>query len=664
VRRLLPAIVAAAAYVVMAMHGAAHSSGTYDEFVHVTAGYSYSAYNDYRLDPENGNWPQRLIALPLFLGGTEFPSLDQPAWRASDMWTLSDELFFGPGRDTAGMLRSSRMVVAVFGALLAMLVFLWSRSLYGTAGGWVSLLVFAFSPTMLAHGGLATSDLIGAAFFTAAVWALWTVLHRVNARSVGVSVLATGAAFLSKLSAPALIPISLLLVMVRSIAGKPLSVRWRTRTTMLHSRRRQGAAIAGLVVVHIVFVWLLIWASYGFRYSAFGAGLAGQHDFIDSWSDVLSDRTATTGLLEWSRDHRILPEAYLYGIASVDAYAQHRSAFLNGRVVTGRVSGFFPYLTLAKTTIPALILLGLVPVTLLWRRRHADSDDPEPPSGGFSLYALTPLLVLIGVYWVFALSSSLNIGHRHLMPMMPAAIVLLGASGYAIERAFARRSVGTVVPAMLVIGLVLWHVGESVRIAPHYLAYFNELDGGPDSAYQHVVDSSLDWGQDLPTLQTWLAEQGLSGEKHDPVYLSYFGTARPEAYGVRATPLPSFPDHWSPHEPEPLQPGVYCISATMLQGVYLTPQAPWTAHNESDYQALLYNLRLFDSTAAEPRTRAALLRQTGPDFWLKVFHAFEQHRLARLTSYLRRRAPDAEVGHSILVYRVDAAELGRALQPN
>ena len=71
-----------------------------------------------------------------------------------------------------------------------------------------------------------------------------------------------------------------------------------------------------------------------------------------------------------------------------------------------------------------------------------------------------------------------------------------------------------------------WHVAESNTIRPDYLAYFNQLAGGPSEAYKHLADSSLDWGQDLPALKQWLEREGLQQPGAGNVYLSYFGTAR------------------------------------------------------------------------------------------------------------------------------------------
>lgn len=293
------------------------------------------------------------------------------------------------------------------------------------------------------------------------------------------------------------------------------------------------------------------------------------------------------------------------------------------------------------------------------------------------LYAITPLLMLIGVYWAFALTTHLNIGHRHLLPVIPAAMVLAGAAGPSLARVFDRRrelaswrsrpwkglggDARATVARALAGFLLIWHAFESMRIAPHYLAYFNPLDGGPRQAYRHLVDSSLDWGQDLPGLKKWLDREGLQGPNHPPVYLSYFGTARPQYYDIDAKLLPGFSDRWVPRVPEPLTGGVYCISATMLQGVYLTAPGAWSSESEERYQITLANLRILESTANDERARAALLRQTGEELWWKVFHAMEQLRFARLAAHLRLREPDAQIGYSILIYRLADADVARAL---
>jgi hypothetical protein len=219
-----------------------------------------------------------------------------------------------------------------------------------------------------------------------------------------------------------------------------------------------------------------------------------------------------------------------------------------------------------------------------------------------------------------------------------------------------------VLSAALVVGLLGWHVVEALRISPNFLAYFNVLAGGPDEGYKHLVDSSLDWGQDLPGLKEWLDREGLQGPNHPPVYLSYFGSSHPRYYKIDANDLPGFPDRWTARVPGPLTGGVYAISATMLQAVYLL-EAPgaWRPEYEKRYQDVLYNIRVYDSTRVDSTARAALRKQTGDDFWIKNFHLFERLRFARLAAYLRKREPDTNIGHSILIYRLTDDEVAKAI---
>ena len=119
-------------------------------------------------------------------------------------------------------------------------------------------------------------------------------------------------------------------------------------------------------------------------------------------------------------------------------------------------------------------------------------------------------------------------------------------------------------PAAVVGLLAAWHLGAALWIHPHYLAYFNELAGGPARGYRILVDSSLDWGQDLRGLKPYMEAHGIPRVK-----LSYFGTADPAYYGIACDLLPSYLP--LPREVvRTFAPGdVLAISATNLQGVYL-----------------------------------------------------------------------------------------------
>lgn len=602
-----------ALYWLLAITSACRKGPAFDELPHLTAGYSYWQTGDFRLNPENGWLPQSWAALPLLAGGFRFPALDQPAWWTSDKWALGVEWFYGSGNDPDALLLRGRMMIALLGVGLGGLVYAWSRQLFGPAGGMISLVLFAFSPSMLAHGGLVTSDLAAALTLSASVWSLWTLLHRVAPLPFLGCAVATAAFFLSKMSAPLLIPIAALLVTIRWLRRRPLA-------------SEAGVIGASLVALALV-VFTLLWAAFGFRYSAFAEAEAGRDRLAIGWSRLIDSTGVARRPIELARDHRLLPEAYLYGAAHVAGLAHRgQAAFMNGRLSETGWRTFFPYCLLVKTPLGvfAVLLLAALACFPRWR----------PPGGPQGLaYRTAPLWVLLAVWWAASIAVPLNIGHRHILPTYPAMFVLAGASSLwaKARRLWVARSV------WLCLALL---AAESLRTWPHYLAYFNALAGGPRQGYRHLVDSSLDWGQDLPGLKRWLDREGAGAT---PLYLSYFGTGSPGHYGIEATWLPSVLrieggkiNHGEADPPIALGGGVYCISATMLQSVYGPVRGPWTPAKEQKY------------------------RQVSSD-WVREYRLFDGLRLAKLCAFLREREPDDQVGHSILIYRLTDDDVRRAL---
>ncbi|HXG09018.1 MAG TPA: hypothetical protein VNK04_04450, partial [Gemmataceae bacterium] len=175
----------------------------------------------------------------------------------------------------------------------------------------------------------------------------------------------------------------------------------------------------------------------------------------------------------------------------------------------------------------------------------------------------------------------------------------------------------------------------------------------------------LDWGQDLPGLKRYLDERGWQGRGHPPVYLAYFGTGHPPHYRIDAIPLFRFHEFLPDRYPVPLTGGVYCISATVLQAVYLHAPGPWIRSHEQLYQLLSELMRMYEQDpAGRPallERAASLLGQFGIGTWGDVFDLYEHVRLARLCAYLRQREPDDQVGYSILIYRLTDADVDKAL---
>lgn len=653
----LLAVLALAAFAAMATLAARRNGITFDEPAHVTAGRAYWLASDYRLQPENGLLPQRLEGLPAAVANAPFPTATQTAWREADVWGVARAYLFGSGTDAMEIVFPARLVSVALGVLLLALAWRWSASIWGERGGLATLALGAFCPHLLAHGSLATSDAAAALGFTAALLAWWRVLHRVTLARLAAAALATAFVALSKYSAVLLAPVVVALAVLRLTRRASLPVTLGARARRVDGAARAAVLGSALVLVALA-TWAGIWAGYGFRYAAAPEG--DEARFAMPWSEVLIEQPRRSGsvmadgvtatdtvelrpgvvqhAVRLARAHRLLPEAYLYGLAFVDRFSRHRLAYFAGEFRERGWLEFFPAAFLLKTTLPALALVVLA--WLAWSR-HARRARMA--------YRLAPLAALTVVYWAAAIASHLNIGHRHLLPLYPALYIFCGAA--ALLR---WRPMGALASV-----LVVWHGADSLAVRPHYLTFFNGLAGGPAGGHRFLVDSSLDWGQGLPELRRWL-DAHAGGAR---VYLSYFGSDEPARLGIRATRIgDGYFDHSDSRPVLPaLEPGLYCVGATMLHRVYTSVRGPWSDGYETEYRRLALWLR-------ERQTNPGAERQGSgdrplDDFGRKLELArLEQLRFGRLCRYLERRTPDAVVANSVFVYRLTAAEIAQALR--
>ncbi|HEY1849141.1 MAG TPA: hypothetical protein VGG37_08035 [Opitutaceae bacterium] len=601
---------------------------TGDEIAHLTAGYSYWKTDDYRLQPENGNLPQRWAAIPLLHRGLKFPTQVQNAWRISDVWDIGFQWFYTQGNDLAAMLRAGRRMIALFGVATGLLVFFWARRLHGDLAGVLAAVLFAFCPTMLANGALITSDMTACFMFLAAVTAFWAMARRLTAWSVLLFGAVLGLLCVAKFSAPLIAPMCAILFAVRVVKGDPLPCGWPWRRVL--AGRAAGAwALVGATLAACALAIGVIWASYGFKYPMYRHYEEGRIRSLVGW-DVLEDQGGPmVGVFELVRTHHLLPESYIYGFAHTYRFSRYRKAFLNGEYRSKGWVEFFPWTVAMKTPLALFGLMGLAAAAAAARRRSArDWLD--------RLYEWSPLLSLFAVYWAFSLTSGLNIGHRHIMPVYPVFFVM--AAGAAAWFGQAPRWA-----AACVAGLAVWFAAESVWIRPHYISYFNEVIG-PRDAWMHIVDSSVDWGQDLPTVKAWLDAHPPEG----PVLISYFGSGDPQYYGIRAKRVGDANFDLRPRSaPAILTGGTWIISVTQFQQVYTEARGRWDGQKEAQYRKML--------------ARVLELERTHGKMTFREASVFEAYQFGRLCEYLRHRRPVAELAYTFLVFRVTDAEVLKAL---
>lgn len=662
----------------MAVSASTKMGVTADEVVHLTGGYSYWKFNDYRLQPENGTLPMRLAALPLLDMDLKFPALTDRDWLNSKVNLVGEKFFYQLGNPLDEMLLRGRAAIALLGVLTCWLTWRWARGLFGPGAGLMALALVTFCPAMLAHGALITSDMAFTACSLAALTAVWRLLHRASSGWLLLASLAVGACFLSKMSGAIIVPLIGLLWLLRVWRGTPLVVTLIGRTRWLRGRARIALATLGLLLVTAAGSLTIVWANYSFRYEAFNRQVSDANGYYFGW-DVLLEKaqipwsdesvlaqfapkirtlepTGMTRLVSALRDWRVLPEPYLWGFAHTYKFSRERPAFFMGEYRKTGWRLFFPVAFLMKTPLGTLLLFGSGVGALAWALRRPRSAARPPGRSrwirltGSPLYKAAPLLLFFIVYWIMAVRMTLNLGHRHILPVYPAFYVLA-----ATAVLWAATRAGRTIAIALGLAVAL-HAADSLRARPFYISYFQPLIGGPEKAYHYFVESSLDWGQGLPALTAWLKQKQASGDKL-PVTLTYFGADSPRARQLDVTRFgDEMNDSGARVFPAQVRGGWFAISATYYQCTFLPIRGTWAEPQEGVYRHVMAELlRLGPKQADLPAIERQKLSQLAMDYEFLQF--------ARLSRWLhvQRREPLQLIGGSILLFRLTDEEVGAAL---
>ena len=118
-----------------------------------------------------------------------------------------------------------RSMTAVVGGALCLLIFICSNRLFGPIAGLISELLAVFDPNLLGHSALVTADVTAAFFFTAAAWSYFRLLRFVNTRSFVITALSWSGLFLTKMSAPAILLVAVILATVQILSSDPMTIR-------------------------------------------------------------------------------------------------------------------------------------------------------------------------------------------------------------------------------------------------------------------------------------------------------------------------------------------------------------------------------------------------------------------------------------------------------
>jgi 4-amino-4-deoxy-L-arabinose transferase-like glycosyltransferase len=515
------------------------TSTTFDEIVLVAGGARGFATGAFDIAPEHPPLTQYLYGLPVHLTSPVLPPA--VAMQRGDMaqrYVYARTFFWLSGNDAERLAFIGRLPAVLCALLLTLLVFLWTRTVAGPRIALAAAFLVAGLPDVLAHGGIAYNDVPLATAFFGALWAIDRALRRPTAVRGALAGALVAVAFLTKFSAIVLLPAAGLLLIAQALgAGEA-------------ERRSWLRAMPVATVALLVSLWATLVVGY-------------RGDLL------LEELRYGLGFTFFHVNEGHGVPAYLLGQRSTTGWAW-----------------FYPVAFLLKTPAALHLLAAVAAAGLLAGMQRAGSVRERLVRAAAS--PLRMPLVGAATFGAALLTSSLAIGFRYALPLLPFLCVLV-AIGVARHLAGAPRWQQGGVAA-----LFAWYAASVLLFYPNFIAYTSEYVPDRQRGDSALLDSSLDWGQGLVQLRRLLAAEGI-----DRVYLSYFGSALPGGYGIRFEPLPSFFPlfpHGSPQAAEE-PPRYMVISATNLHGIYL-PGDPFARFRDVEPDHIvarsLYVFRLHD----------------------------------------------------------------------
>jgi 4-amino-4-deoxy-L-arabinose transferase-like glycosyltransferase len=493
---------------------------TADEAYHLSLGYQYLAKGSTEPWTDTPLFSQIVAAIPLVPFHLRFPAgLDG-----------ARELIYENDLLPETILLLGRLTRIATTILLAGLVAFWTRRHFGSTAALAATFLFVFDPNFLAHGHYITADVPEACAFFAACLTWNCFLSQGTLRQAGLCGILLGIAVATKFSGILLVPIFVVLYWIRVWQQRGCTPPCAPCLPILP----WSLLYTGLTAT------LTVFAVYGFASEPpkpwdRNARIAeSQTSTIRRQADiampargaVLSHPGLAYTLYEGAARVSIPARVFLRQFRT---FVRHNSrghlAYLLGKTSQ---TGWWYYFLVAfavKTPTGDLVLI-LIAAGIFGRFMGGRRQLLQQLRGArFEWYVIILPPVL---YFFTCLTSHINIGVRHLLPLYPFVFVGIGSALFVSGKRIPRTTLRIAILSLILVAL------ESIAAYPNYLAFFNRLSGGMSYGARYLSDSNLDWGQDLRRLRVYLDSRHISN-----VCFDYFGKARPEDYHISSRAIPA-----------------------------------------------------------------------------------------------------------------------------
>jgi hypothetical protein len=563
---LLFALMGIVAYVAQGLNAIDASSQTFDEAVHLAAGYSYWKTGDFRLNVEDPPLSKLIQSFPLLFLDLPFDP-DPQLWQRADEWLIGKWFLYESPVPAWKLLACSRIANLFLGVCLLLLIGRWVYRTGVVGPGYLLFfMLVASDQNLVAIGSQLSSDMALAFFSTLTFYCLWEYQRSYRRGwlvALGISVgLTLGSKFSALFVVCALVGTVVLRYWFGGVrfalpdaigAGSDSDGRPESLATPSRPGGGLGEMLPAFVRVMLIALLTLLPLYFFVGFPSWGQGLKQQ--FMRN------------------------------------AFESPKYFFL-GEVTSDGSLWYFPFVFLVKTPTGTLVWLAVWSVlSIRWYRIESGS-----------------LLLPAGLFFLVIMLTKVNLGVRVILPVYPLLYVWGGAYVASWERHRFRvwegyskespapwwKEVPLLIPFFLTFAAFVLNTKKKDDESSNPLTYFNRFAGGWQNGHKLLGDSNLDWGQDLWELRDWLKTQG------DPmIYLSYAGTAPPREYGIRYQLLPSWGYLEAPEDRVPAdQPRhIVAVSITNLQGTYLKDRDTFAFLRDREPTAIVgQTIWIFDLT--------------------------------------------------------------------
>ena len=583
-----------------------------DERAHIPASYSYVKYLDMRINPEHPPLIKDFSGLAILLS---IPRLNFPVpsilWDRGDenvkpedhpegpartwalaQWEFGNRFLFKGKNNSDTIVFSARLPITIIAILLGLAIFLWTRQLAGTLAGLFALLLYTCDPNIIGHNHLVTTDISIAAFTFFSFYFFIRFLKNPSIKNSLFFGLFLGLVQLTKFSAVILFPFFGIITVLFAIS---LLYQNKENDREHHFKRTDFIHLFAKFFGAIIICFVIILSTYTINTWNMSTETIQEIARTHCANDTATGQLCEAVVINMSSIPALKPLShYFLGVFMVfDRVKSGSTYYFLGTVSNDASPLYFPTVFFMKETLPLIILILFGIVSGLWHlqkiiyKKHSSTRSltfARSFSAHITEYTLTSYIML---YSCLSITGNLNIGFRHLFPILPLIIVLTSKVAFDFWTHYHTNKPTHFMEYICISLYIIWIILIPVFAFPHsYLSYFNTLVGGSSQGYHYATDSNYDWGQDVKRLRTWIHTYNNCIKNHQSSTSNCQKITNNKDFPT-STPIEKIRfDHFGGSDPE-----YYLKPFFMAWNDHRTPEAGWYAISAMFYQESIHKNR-------------------------------------------------------------------------